>query len=46
MLGGAIVGYYSGKMADKLGIINVDEWIEENESSFLPPVCNKLMYVQ
>lgn len=23
---------------------NVSEWIEENKSSFLPPVCNKLMY--
>ena len=22
----------------------VSEWIEENKSSFLPPVCNKLMY--
>eukprot|EP00055_Hartaetosiga_balthica_P009572 m.38426 g.38426 ORF g.38426 m.38426 type:complete len:313 (-) comp6798_c0_seq2:116-1054(-) len=23
---------------------NVTEWIEENSSSFLPPVCNKLMH--
>jgi len=25
-------------------IINIDQWIEENKSSFVPPVCNKLMY--
>ena len=31
-------------MADKLGILNVDQWIEENKDSFVPPVCNKLMY--
>lgn len=31
-------------MVDKLGIINVDQWIEENKDSFVPPVCNKLMY--
>ncbi|KAI4873349.1 hypothetical protein NFI96_022033 [Prochilodus magdalenae] len=24
--------------------INVDKWISENENSFLPPVCNKLMF--
>lgn len=30
-------------MADKLGILNVEEWIEEHQSSFVPPVCNKLM---
>ncbi|KAK3554791.1 hypothetical protein QTP70_033485 [Hemibagrus guttatus] len=24
--------------------INVDRWIKENEASFLPPVCNKLMF--
>lgn len=24
--------------------LNVTKWIEENKSSFLPPVCNKLMY--
>ena len=23
---------------------NVEEWIKENESSFSPPVCNKLMH--
>jgi 3-hydroxyanthranilate 3,4-dioxygenase len=27
-----------------LEIINIDQWIEENKSSFVPPVCNKLMY--
>lgn len=27
-----------------LEIINIDEWIEKNKSSFLPPVCNKLMH--
>eukprot|EP01125_Pyxidicula_operculata_P012050 TRINITY_DN3947_c0_g2_i1.p1 TRINITY_DN3947_c0_g2~~TRINITY_DN3947_c0_g2_i1.p1 ORF type:complete len:246 (+),score=53.58 TRINITY_DN3947_c0_g2_i1:56-793(+) len=26
------------------GPINVKSWIKENESSFCPPVCNKLMY--
>ena len=26
--------------------LNVTKWIEENKSSFLPPVCNKLMWVQ
>ena len=31
-------------MADRLGILNVDQWIEENKDSFVPPVCNKLMY--
>jgi hypothetical protein len=24
--------------------LNVHRWIEENQSSFLPPVCNKLMH--
>lgn len=24
--------------------LNVMKWIEENKSSFLPPVCNKMMY--
>ncbi|XP_062851969.1 3-hydroxyanthranilate 3,4-dioxygenase [Trichomycterus rosablanca] len=24
--------------------INIDKWILENEASFLPPVCNKLMF--
>ncbi|XP_072533807.1 3-hydroxyanthranilate 3,4-dioxygenase [Salminus brasiliensis] len=24
--------------------INIDKWIADNESSFLPPVCNKLMF--
>lgn len=25
-------------------IINTDEWLRENENSFDPPVCNKLMH--
>ncbi|KAJ8248323.1 hypothetical protein GJAV_G00240790 [Gymnothorax javanicus] len=25
-------------------LVNVDKWIAENEKSFLPPVCNKLMH--
>ncbi|XP_056148026.1 3-hydroxyanthranilate 3,4-dioxygenase [Lampris incognitus] len=25
-------------------LVNVDEWIAENENEFLPPVCNKLMH--
>ncbi|CAF5009544.1 unnamed protein product, partial [Rotaria sp. Silwood1] len=24
--------------------INVDQWIKENETQFLPPVCNKLLH--
>uniref|UniRef100_A0A673FVP7 3-hydroxyanthranilate 3,4-dioxygenase n=1 Tax=Sinocyclocheilus rhinocerous TaxID=307959 RepID=A0A673FVP7_9TELE len=24
--------------------VNIDKWIAQNESSFLPPVCNKLMF--
>ncbi|XP_076825898.1 3-hydroxyanthranilate 3,4-dioxygenase-like [Clavelina lepadiformis] len=28
----------------KLKVINVGRWISENEQSFLPPVCNKLMH--
>lgn len=24
--------------------INITKWIEDNKSSFLPPVCNKMMY--
>lgn len=24
--------------------VNTDKWIAENENSFLPPVCNKLMF--
>ncbi|XP_026801411.3 3-hydroxyanthranilate 3,4-dioxygenase [Pangasianodon hypophthalmus] len=24
--------------------VNIDKWIKENEASFLPPVCNKLMF--
>ena len=27
----------------KLDIINVTNWIKENEKSFLPTVCNKLI---
>ncbi|KAG5831313.1 3-hydroxyanthranilate 3,4-dioxygenase [Anguilla rostrata] len=25
-------------------LVNVDKWIAQNENSFLPPVCNKLMH--
>lgn len=32
------VGVTSTKMA-----INIGQWVEENKSSFVPPVCNKLM---
>jgi 3-hydroxyanthranilate 3,4-dioxygenase len=28
----------------ELKIINTSKWIEENQASFLPPVCNKLMH--
>ncbi|XP_064402555.1 3-hydroxyanthranilate 3,4-dioxygenase-like [Halichondria panicea] len=31
-------------MASGLEIINIEQWIGENMSSFLPPVCNKLMH--
>lgn len=31
-------------MADKLKVINTATWLQQNESSFAPPVCNKLMY--
>ncbi|TSK42140.1 3-hydroxyanthranilate 3,4-dioxygenase [Bagarius yarrelli] len=31
-------------MTTKSLYINIDKWIKENEASFLPPVCNKLMY--
>lgn len=24
--------------------INVQQWLEENTSQFVPPVCNKLMF--
>ena len=27
-----------------LEIINVQKWLDENEKSFVPPVCNKLMH--
>lgn len=30
-------------MAGELDIIDIGRWIEENKSSFVPPVCNKLM---
>nr|XP_055026595.1 3-hydroxyanthranilate 3,4-dioxygenase isoform X2 [Misgurnus anguillicaudatus] len=32
------------KMTNKSLHVNIDKWISENESSFLPPVCNKLMF--
>ncbi|KAJ7416883.1 hypothetical protein BTVI_34404 [Pitangus sulphuratus] len=25
-------------------LVNVNKWIEENKTAFLPPVCNKLMH--
>ena len=25
-------------------IINVDQWLVDNQKSFVPPVCNKLMH--
>ena len=28
----------------KMEKVNVQKWIEENKSAFLPPVCNKLMH--
>ena len=28
----------------KLDIVNVSNWIKENDKSFVPPVCNKLMH--
>lgn len=28
----------------ELDIINVNNWLKENENNFLPPVCNKLMH--
>lgn len=31
-------------MTNKSLHVNIDKWISENESSFLPPVCNKLMF--
>ncbi|XP_051506938.1 3-hydroxyanthranilate 3,4-dioxygenase isoform X2 [Myxocyprinus asiaticus] len=31
-------------MTNKSLHVNIDKWIAENESSFLPPVCNKLMF--
>ncbi|XP_065153413.1 3-hydroxyanthranilate 3,4-dioxygenase [Paramisgurnus dabryanus] len=31
-------------MTNKSLHVNIDKWIFENESSFLPPVCNKLMF--
>lgn len=30
----------------ELRAINITQWLEENKHSFVPPVCNKLMYVQ
>ncbi|KAJ8014237.1 hypothetical protein DPEC_G00038170 [Dallia pectoralis] len=31
-------------MIGKHLLVNVDNWIAENEKAFLPPVCNKLMH--
>ena len=30
--------------SDKFEIINVKQWLQENQKFFVPPVCNKLMY--
>lgn len=30
--------------APKFDIVNVDNWLEANTTSFIPPVCNKLMH--
>lgn len=27
-----------------MSVINIESWIKENESQFVPPVCNKLMH--
>ena len=36
-----------GKADIKLGNpINTSQWLDENKASFVPPVCNKLMYGQ
>lgn len=31
-------------MTDKSLLVNVEQWIEENQHAFNPPVCNKLMH--
>ena len=31
-------------MSARLNVTNTSKWIKENETSFLPPVCNKLMH--
>ncbi|XP_029306160.1 3-hydroxyanthranilate 3,4-dioxygenase [Cottoperca gobio] len=31
-------------MSSKPLLVNVENWIAENENAFLPPVCNKLMH--
>ncbi|XP_059179816.1 3-hydroxyanthranilate 3,4-dioxygenase [Centropristis striata] len=31
-------------MSSKPSVVNVTNWIAENENAFLPPVCNKLMH--
>ena len=30
--------------SDKFEIINVKQWLHENQKFFVPPVCNKLMH--
>ena len=36
----------SKKSSPQLGDpLNMTEWIEDNKSFFLPPVCNKMMWV-
>ncbi|XP_067243119.1 3-hydroxyanthranilate 3,4-dioxygenase isoform X2 [Chanodichthys erythropterus] len=35
---------FERKMTNHSLHVNIDKWIAENESSFVPPVCNKLMF--
>ena len=30
--------------SEKFEVINVSQWLQENEKFFVPPVCNKLMH--
>jgi len=35
---------YTDAMENKETVVyNVSRWIEENQQSFLPPICNKMM---
>lgn len=33
------------EMSSQSPLVNVEKWIAENQNAFLPPVCNKLMWV-